>query len=238
MPAIVLTRVDLPAPLSPTRPTTSHALTSKSMLFSACTGPNRLLTPFSWSRDPLEFMVFPFSRGPAGDRPGGANAAPPGRLPSSFGHAIPFALQAAANAAVQIWLAVQNPSLTIVPAMFDFVTATGVRIVDGTFFWPLLVVPLIGGVGGFWPLDRATAIVAAAGASSFTALYTVMNCWPARIRWTAASSASCPVVGLADGWMPADVIAAIAPPAVPSLAAYTPWNPLLPSAVIACCISV
>src|SRR5437763_4782790 len=219
MPAMVLTSVDLPAPLSPTRPTTSPALTSKSTLFSACTGPNRLLPPFSWSRDPLEFMVFlSLVASPETGR-----ATPTRRHPTGFrrllGHEIPFALQAAANAEVQIWLAVQNPSLTIVPAMFDFVTATGVRIVDGTFFWPLLVVPLIGGVGGFWPLASATAIVPASGASSFTALYTVMNCWPARIRWTAASSASCPVVGLVAGWMPAEVIAAIAPPALPSFAA-------------------
>src|SRR5438270_13449172 len=57
------------------------------------------------------------------------------------------------------------------------------------------------------------------------------------MRWPAAGSASGPVVGLVAGWMPAEVMAAIAPPAVPSLAAYTPVNPFLPSAVIACCIS-
>src|SRR5881392_407946 len=55
---MVLTSVDLPAPLSPTSPTTSPALTSKSMSLSACTGPNRLLTPLSWRRGPLEFMLF------------------------------------------------------------------------------------------------------------------------------------------------------------------------------------
>src|SRR5919106_581162 len=45
MPAIVLTRVDLPAPLSPTRPTTSWEWTSKSTPSSACTAPNLLVTP-------------------------------------------------------------------------------------------------------------------------------------------------------------------------------------------------
>src|SRR4051812_6232340 len=49
MPAIALTSVDLPAPLSPTRPTTSPALTVKSTRSSAWTGPNRLLMPSSSS---------------------------------------------------------------------------------------------------------------------------------------------------------------------------------------------
>src|SRR4051794_22413106 len=47
MPAIVFTIVDLPAPLSPTRPTTSPALTAKSTRSNAWTGPNALLTPSS-----------------------------------------------------------------------------------------------------------------------------------------------------------------------------------------------
>src|SRR3982750_3578173 len=47
MRAIVFTSVDLPAPLSPTRPTTSPALTAKSTRSRAWTGPNRLLTPSS-----------------------------------------------------------------------------------------------------------------------------------------------------------------------------------------------
>ena len=45
IPAIVFTRVDLPAPLSPTRPTTSPAWTAKSTRSRAWTGPNLLLTP-------------------------------------------------------------------------------------------------------------------------------------------------------------------------------------------------
>src|SRR6476659_6839952 len=42
---MVLTSVDLPAPLSPTSATTSPARTSSSMSFSACTAPNLLDTP-------------------------------------------------------------------------------------------------------------------------------------------------------------------------------------------------
>jgi hypothetical protein len=91
--------------------------------------------------------------------------------------------------------------------------------------------------GGSSPWASATASSAALSASGLIGLYTVMYCSPARIRWIAASSASCPVVGLVAGLMPADFIAAIAPPAVPSFAAYTPANPLSPSAVIDCSIS-
>jgi hypothetical protein len=46
-----------------------------------------------------------------------------------------------------------------------------------------------------------------------------MYCSPARIRWIAASSASCPVTGMVFGSTPWAFIAAMAPPAVPSLAA-------------------
>ena len=45
------------------------------------------------------------------------------------------------------------------------------------------------------------------------------------------------MTGIVDGSMPAPLSAAIAPPAVPSLAARTPWKPSLPSAVIAWSIS-
>src|SRR5438477_564578 len=56
MPERILTRVDLPAPLSPTKPTTSPAFTSKSTLSRAWTGPKPLLTPSRLSRAPL--LVF------------------------------------------------------------------------------------------------------------------------------------------------------------------------------------
>src|SRR4051812_36927914 len=50
IPEIALIRVDLPAPLSPTRATTSPLPTSKSTSVSARTAPKLLLTPFSSSR--------------------------------------------------------------------------------------------------------------------------------------------------------------------------------------------
>src|SRR5437764_7330409 len=53
MPERILTRVDLPAPLSPTRATTSPARTSKSTPSRAWTGPKRLLTPSRLKRAPL-----------------------------------------------------------------------------------------------------------------------------------------------------------------------------------------
>src|SRR3954449_118072 len=49
IPAIVLTSVDLPAPLSPTSATTSPERISKSTSWRACTGPKLLLTPWSAS---------------------------------------------------------------------------------------------------------------------------------------------------------------------------------------------
>src|SRR5215204_2262660 len=52
-PAMVFTRVDLPAPLSPTRASTSPARTSRSMFFSAWTAPKRLETPRSASTVPV-----------------------------------------------------------------------------------------------------------------------------------------------------------------------------------------
>src|SRR3954447_15375456 len=47
MPDMTLTSVDFPAPLSPTRPTTSPAARAKSTPSSAWTAPKRLLTPRS-----------------------------------------------------------------------------------------------------------------------------------------------------------------------------------------------
>ncbi|CAH1676030.1 hypothetical protein CHELA41_24192 [Hyphomicrobiales bacterium] len=45
MPAMIFTRVDFPAPLSPIRPTTSPAATVKSISDKARMAPNSLLTP-------------------------------------------------------------------------------------------------------------------------------------------------------------------------------------------------
>src|ERR1700751_747256 len=55
MPEMVLTSVDLPAPLSPTSATTSPGRTSKSTSWSACTGPKRLLTPSRARSGPFAF---------------------------------------------------------------------------------------------------------------------------------------------------------------------------------------
>src|SRR5215211_3627041 len=59
IPAIVFTRVDLPAPLSPTRATTSPSWTSKSTSLSAWTGPKLLLTPFRASTGVLPLAFIP-----------------------------------------------------------------------------------------------------------------------------------------------------------------------------------
>src|SRR5215217_6925279 len=57
MPDMTFTSVDLPAPLSPTRPTTSPARTSKSTPPSACTAPKRFVTPCSASSGSLPLAV-------------------------------------------------------------------------------------------------------------------------------------------------------------------------------------
>src|SRR3954453_9060410 len=57
MPDMTLTSVDLPAPLSPTRPTTSPAPTSKSTPSRAWTAPKRLLTPRSSSSGAVAVAV-------------------------------------------------------------------------------------------------------------------------------------------------------------------------------------
>src|SRR5215208_1580197 len=72
---------------------------------------------------------------------------------------------------------------------------------------------------GFLPWASMTAHSAAFLAIGGIGLYTVMYCSPASMRWMPAASASWPVTGIVFGSMPADFIAAIAPPAVPSLAA-------------------
>src|SRR3954452_14458419 len=50
MPEMTLTSVDFPAPLSPTRPTTSPGMTRKSTPLSARTAPNRLVIPLTSRR--------------------------------------------------------------------------------------------------------------------------------------------------------------------------------------------
>src|SRR3954452_16408953 len=77
MPAMVFTSVDLPAPLSPTRPTTSPGATSRSTPSRACTAPNLLLTPRSESNGLSAFIsVLPPLRGAEAGRRGGPPRAP------------------------------------------------------------------------------------------------------------------------------------------------------------------
>src|SRR5215212_2098110 len=127
MPAIVLTSVDLPAPLSPTRATTSPGRTSKSTLLSAWTGPKLLLTPFRARTGalPPSFIPSLLSQGAAGD------ARPRPRHSPLVPYWMPASLQAAAYLPVQISSTDQNLSLIIVSLMLSFVTATGVRRIDG-----------------------------------------------------------------------------------------------------------
>src|SRR6476646_3453200 len=149
---------------------------------------------------------------------------------------IPASAQALAKSAVQMSLAFQNPSAMTVSFTLALVTLTGTNSTDGTSTLPLFTLPFTVAASGVLPASSVTASCADASASCLIALYTVMYCSPARIRWIAASSPSCPVTG-GNGLIPAAFIAAIAPPPVPSLAASTPSN-LLPSAVSACCISL
>src|SRR5215211_2444626 len=161
MPAMILTRVDLPAPLSPTRATTSPGRTSRSTPSSAWTGPKLLLTPSRASTAPSEFMVegsFPSVEA------GGARR----RQPRPIRYLMPACLHADAYLAVQTWDAFQKPSLMTVSLMLSLVTATGVRITDGTFFFPLSTCWLMRLLGGLSPLASGAASSAAFGASPFS----------------------------------------------------------------------
>src|SRR4051812_22716549 len=163
MPAMHLTRVDLPAPLSPTRAITSPLDTWKSTPFSACTAPKCLWTPRSSSRASVLIRSSPLLKS-------GAVGAPPQRRPL---HAdrdcywIPAFLQAAAYFPVQISFGVRNPSAITVSLMLADVTATGLSSTEGVCVPLLSVAPL---VVGFWPFASAIASFDAASASSLTAL--------------------------------------------------------------------
>src|SRR3954451_4980017 len=69
MPDMTLTSVDLPAPLSPTRPTTSSALTPKPTSSSAWTAPKRLLTPRRSSSGAVAVAVALMPGIPSGRQP-------------------------------------------------------------------------------------------------------------------------------------------------------------------------
>src|SRR5215210_4372262 len=166
MPAIVLTSVDFPAPLSPTSATTSPGWTSKSTSLSACTGPKLLLTPLRDSTGalPFEFMSESLL---SGWGTGGATDGAPGILPHRC-YWMPAFLQAAAYLPVQSSSADQKPSLMMVSLISSTVTATGCRRIDGTCFVPLST--LSAASGGVSPLASATASSAACSASGLIAL--------------------------------------------------------------------
>src|SRR6266487_811115 len=174
MPEMILISVDLPAPLSPTRAVTSPAGAAKSTSLSACTAPNRLLTPRNSSMGVLAATWPPFRlEGDAGRPFLGYRPAPP---PHSLGQPanrqlMPAAWQAEATAGMQIWDAVQKPSLTAVLLRLDLVTGCGLSRMLATSFWPLLTVllamPLAAEVS---PLTRSTASCAASSASGLIAL--------------------------------------------------------------------
>src|SRR6059036_2713349 len=72
MPAMHLMRVDLPAPLSPTRAITDPSRTMKSTSVSACTEPNDLEIPRT-SRSGLSFTALVFLTQNVWRRPKGAS---------------------------------------------------------------------------------------------------------------------------------------------------------------------
>src|SRR3954454_6535274 len=154
MPDMTLTSVDLPAPLSPTRPTTSPAPTPKSTPSSACTEPNRLLTPCSSSSGAVAVAVAFMS----------------GILLFGYAPVMPACWQALLNWPVQSCAGFQNPSLTTVSLTLLLTTATGLRITDGTSFLPLFVFSFTSPDGGCLPCSSATASCAAPSASGLIAL--------------------------------------------------------------------
>src|SRR5579871_4405191 len=68
MPETILISVDLPAPLSPTRPSTWPAATSMSTRANACTAPKRLLMPCNSSNGVLAFTALRLLSGRSGWR--------------------------------------------------------------------------------------------------------------------------------------------------------------------------
>src|SRR5665647_232456 len=76
-PEMVLTRVDFPAPLSPTRLTTSPANTSKSTSLRACTAPKRLLIPCISRIGGRSLSMFPSLSHTVSVRAGRHRAVPP-----------------------------------------------------------------------------------------------------------------------------------------------------------------
>src|ERR1700730_11451461 len=155
MPEIVLTKTDLPAPLSPRRAVTWAAGTSRFTPVSACTGPKFLSMPRRDSRAP------------------GSTAPVP--EPSDI-YEIPADVHIAAKAPAQSVALSTNLSLTTVDAMFWVVTHTGVSNTDGTSTLGVapvsFVVPFRSSAGGVWLARREIARAAAAWVSRKIGLYT------------------------------------------------------------------
>src|SRR5438552_5625645 len=148
MPEIVLTRTDLPAPLSPRRAVTWAAGTSRLTPVSACTGPKCLSMPRRDSRAP-------------------GSTAPAPELSAIY--EIPAEVHIAAKAPAQSWALSTNLSATTVEPMFAVVTQTGVRSTDDTSTLGVtpvsVVLPLSSAAGGLWLARRLVARAAAAWGS-------------------------------------------------------------------------
>src|SRR5262245_45946389 len=157
IPAMVLIVTDLPAPLSPISAVTWPAGSSRSMSWSACTGPKFFETPSRRRRGSAPFSVVVIASLLEGLRRAGR--APPrnGRGPSQGPvYWIPASLHALATFGVQRAEAVIVPSLTTVSAMFSLVTQKGFVYTDlmSAFSVVSLVVSLTSEDGGVLPALR------------------------------------------------------------------------------------
>src|ERR1039457_1309842 len=164
IPAMVLIRVDLPAPLSPTRAVTLPMGMSRSMSERAFTGPKLLPTPRSRSSGASEESMVELAESRAGARPAVAGRAPssaPGvvtarilRVPCAHYYPeIPAAVQAALYLAVHSWAAGTKLSAMTVLFIFDGVTHSGVKSTDATatLAFVSMVLPLTSAAGGALP---------------------------------------------------------------------------------------
>src|SRR2546427_3103314 len=142
---MVLTRTDLPAPLSPRSAVTLAAGTSRFTPVRACTGPKFLSMSRRDSRAP--------------------GSTPPVPEPSGI-YEIPAELQLAAKAPAQSCALSTNLSAITVDAMFFAVTHTGVSSTDGTSTLGVapvsFVVPFRSDEGGVTLARREIARAAAA----------------------------------------------------------------------------
>src|SRR4029450_12462384 len=104
MPAMHLMRVDLPAPLSPTRAMTSPGETWKSTSNRACTAPKLFETPFSSRIGGLSVTLSTLLRVPVDDGP-----PPSGGAPLAYAYS-PASVQSDAYLPTQTSSFLRNPS--------------------------------------------------------------------------------------------------------------------------------